>query len=312
MAKISVVGAGNVGATAALYLAQRGTAQVQLIDIVEGMPQGKALDMLEASPIYGLDSMPVGSNNFDDVRDSDVVVITAGFPRQPGMDRLDLLKKNADIMSMVAERVGRLAPKAVVLVVTNPLDVMAWLCWKTTGFPHNRVLGMAGVLDSARLRAFVAVEMGVSVKDVDAMVLGGHGDSMVPLPRYTTVNGVPITELLPAPVVDKLVARTRKAGGEIVSLLKTGSAYYSPAASVVEMVDAVLRDENRILPCAAYLSGQYGMRDIYLGVPVKLGAGGAKEILELKLTSKELVELQRSGKEVQEAIASLNQVLQKA
>ena len=303
--KVAVIGAGNVGASAALYIAQRGLADVVLIDIVEGMPQGKALDMQQAAPLWQKGGRIEGANDLAAVAGADVVVMTAGFPRKPGMSRTDLLKANADIVRPAAEAVRKHAPAAYVVVVTNPLDVMAHLFWKLSGFPRQRVMGMAGILDSARLRAFIALELGVSGADVQAMVLGGHGDSMVPLPRFTTVAGIPITELMPAARIAEIAQRTRDGGAEIVKLLKTGSAYYAPAMSAVEMVEALLTDQKRMVPCSVLLEGQYGMKDIFIGVPVVLGGKGVEKIIELKLSSEELAALQKSGKDVAASIADL-------
>ena len=303
--KVAVIGAGNVGASTALYVAERGLADVTLIDIVEGMPQGKALDMQQAAPLWHTGGVIQGSNDFAAVAGSDVVVMTAGFPRKPGMSRTDLLKANADIIRPAADAVKKHAPNAFVVVVTNPLDVMAHLFWKQSGFPRNRVMGMAGILDSARFRAFIGMELGVSAADVQAMVLGGHGDSMVPLPRLTTVGGIPLPELLPQDRIDALVKRTAGGGGEIVALLKTGSAYYAPAMSAVEMVEALLTDQKRLVPCSVLLEGQYGLKDLFIGVPVLLGAKGIEKVLELKLSSDELAALQKSGKDVADMIAEL-------
>ena len=304
--KVAVIGAGNVGASAALFLAERGMADVTLIDIVEGMPQGKALDMQQAAPLWHKGGRIEGANDLAAVKGSDVIVMTAGFARKPGMSRTDLLKANADIVRPAAEAVKQHAPNATVVVVTNPLDVMAHLFWKVSGFPKHRVLGMAGILDSARMRAFIAMELGVSGADVDAMVLGGHGDSMVPLPRFTTVGGIAITELLPADRIAAIAERTRGGGAEIVKLLKTGSAYYAPAMSAVEMVEAILTDQKRLVPCSVLLEGEYGMKDIFIGVPIVLGAKGVEKIISLKLSSDELAALQKSGKDVADAIAELN------
>ena len=303
--KVAVIGAGNVGASAALFLAERGMADVTLIDIVEGMPQGKALDMQQAAPLWHKGGRIEGANDLAAVKGSDVIVMTAGFARKPGMSRTDLLKANADIVRPAAEAVKQHAPNATVVVVTNPLDVMAHLFWKVSGFPKHRVLGMAGILDSARMRAFIAMELGVSGADVDAMVLGGHGDSMVPLPRFTTVSGIAITELLPADRIAAIAERTRGGGAEIVKLLKTGSAYYAPAMSAVEMVEAILTDQKRLVPCSVLLEGEYGMKDIFIGVPIVLGAKGVEKIITLKLSSDELAALQKSGKDVADAIAEL-------
>jgi malate dehydrogenase len=304
--KVTVIGAGNVGANTALYIAERGLADVTLVDIVEGMPQGKALDLQQAAPLWHRGARLAGANDLSAVAGSDVVVMTAGFPRKPGMSRTDLLKANADIIRPAAEAVKKHAPNATVVVVTNPLDVMAWMFWKVSGFPKQRVLGMAGILDSTRFRAFLAMELNVSGADIQAMVLGGHGDSMVPLPRFTTVSGVPIGELLSADKIAAIAQRTRDGGAEIVKLLKTGSAYYAPAMSAVEMVEAILTDQKRLVPCSVMLQGEYGMRDIFLGVPVMLGAKGVEKIIELKLTPEELAMLQKSGKDVESSIAELN------
>ena len=303
--KVAVIGAGNVGASAALFVAERGLADVTLIDIVEGMPQGKALDMQQTAPLWSKGGRIEGANDLAAVAGADVVVMTAGFPRKPGMSRTDLLKANADIVRPAAEAVKKHAPNAIVVVVTNPLDVMAHLFWKVSGFPKQRVLGMAGILDSARLRAFIAMELGVSGADVQAMVLGGHGDSMVPLPRFTTVAGIPITELIPAARIAEIAQRTRDGGAEIVKLLKTGSAYYAPAMSAVEMVEALLTDQKRLAPCSVLLEGQYGLKDIFIGVPVLIGGRGVERILELKLTADELAALQKSGQDVAASIAEL-------
>jgi len=303
--KVAVIGAGNVGANTALFLAERGLADVTLIDILEGLPQGKALDMQQAAPLWHKGGRIEGSNDLTGVKGADVVVMTAGFPRKPGMSRTDLLKANADIVRPAAEAVKQHAPAAYVVVVTNPLDVMAWLFWKVSGFPKHRVLGMAGILDSARMRAFIAMEVGVSGADVDVMVLGGHGDSMVPLPRFSTVGGIPITELLPADRIAAISDRTRNGGAEIVKLLKTGSAYYAPAMSAVEMVEAILTDQKRLVPCSVLLEGEYGMKDLFIGVPVVLGARGVERIVQLKLSAEELAALQKSGKDVADSIAEL-------
>lgn len=304
--KVAVIGAGNVGASTALYVAERGLADVTLIDILEGMPQGKALDLRQAAPLWHKGGSIEGANDLAAVAGSDVVVMTAGFPRKPGMSRSDLLKANADIVRPAAEAVKKHAPNATVVVVTNPLDVMAWLFWKTSGFPKNRVIGMAGILDSVRFRAFIAMELGVSGADVQAMVLGGHGDSMVPLTRYTTVAGITVTELIPTDRLAQIVQRTRDGGAEIVKLLKTGSAYYAPAMSAVEMVEAILTDQKRLVPCSALLQGEYGMKDLFIGVPVILGGKGVEKIIELKIDGPDLAALQKSGKDVSEMIAELS------
>ena len=305
MRKVSVIGGGNVGATAALYIAERGVADVTLVDILEGVPQGKSLDLLQSRSVRGFDSKITGTNDFKDIAGSDVVLQTAGFPRKPGMSRTDLLKANAEIIEKAAAAIREYAPKAVVICVTNPLDAMTWLMFKKTGFPPERVMGMAGVLDSARFCCFIAEELGVSANDVQAMVLGGHGDSMVPLPRYTTVSGISLPDLMSKEKIDALVKRSASGGAEIVGLLKTGSAYYAPAASAAQMVEAVLLDRKRILPAAAYLNGVYGLKDVYCGVPIKLGAGGVEQILELKLSAEELAALQKSAADVSAMIADL-------
>ncbi len=304
--KVAVIGAGNVGASTALFIAERGLADVTLIDIVEGMPQGKSLDMRQAAPLWHKGGSIEGSNDLASVAGSDVVIMTAGFPRKPGMSRSDLLKANADIIRPAAEAVKQHAPNAVVVVVTNPLDVMAHLFWKLTGFPKQRVIGMAGILDSARFRAFIAMELGVSGTDVQAMVLGGHGDSMVPLPRFTTVGGIGVSELIPAERLQAIIQRTRDGGAEIVKLLKTGSAYYAPAMSAVEMAEAILTDQKRLVPCSVLLEGQYGLKDLFIGVPVVLGAGGVEKLIELKLSADELAALQKSGKDVADMIGELS------
>jgi malate dehydrogenase len=305
--KVAVIGAGNVGASAALYIAERGLGDVVLIDRpeMEGMPQGKALDMQQSAPLWQKGGKVEGATDLAAVKGSDVVVMTAGFPRKPGMSRSDLLKANADIIRPAAEAVKKNAPNATVVVVTNPLDVMAHLFWKTTGFPKNRVIGMAGILDSARMCAFIAMELGVSGGDVDAMVLGGHGDSMVPMPRFTTVGGIALGELLSADRIAAIAQRTRDGGAEIVKLLKTGSAYYAPAMSAVEMVEAILTDQKRLVPCSVLLEGEYGLRGLFIGVPIILGAKGVEKIIELKLTAEESAALQKSGKDVAEMIAEL-------
>ena len=299
--KITVVGAGNVGATAAQLVVEKHLGDVVLVDIVEGVPQGKALDLTESGPVEGYDSRITGTNGYDDTADSDVIVITAGIPRKPGMSRDDLLKTNYNIVKSVTEQVVQRSPDSILIVVSNPLDAMVQTAFRASGFPRNRVMGMAGVLDSARFRAFISLELNVSVDNVHAFVLGGHGDTMVPLPRYSTVSGVPITELLPADAIERLVDRTRKGGAEIVGLLKT-SAWYAPGAAIVEMVEAILHDKKKILPCAAYLEGEYGINDLYVGVPVKLGEAGIEEIIQIELTLEERAELQNSAAAVKELV----------
>ncbi len=306
MKKITVIGAGNVGATAAQLLSAKGLADtVVLLDIVEGVPQGKALDMYQSAPVEGFDSRVLGTNNYDDTADSDVVLITAGLPRKPGMSRDDLLKTNADIVKSCAEQAARRSPNAFLIVVSNPLDVMTYVAHKVSGFPPERVLGMAGVLDSARFRAFIAMELGVSVQDVQALVLGGHGDSMVPITSCTSVAGIPLTQLMDADTLDRLVKRTASGGAEIVGLLKTGSAFYAPAASAVQMIEAIAKDQKRILPCSVWLSGQYGLSDVMVGVPVKLGKNGVESIVEVELTSDEQAALARSAQDVKDNMAKL-------
>lgn len=303
--KIACIGAGNVGASVAQYCAELELGDVVLTDIVEGLPQGKALDLTQAGPIRGYGVCVVGSNDYGDIAGADVVVVTAGLPRKPGMSRLDLLEKNAKIITDVCSHITRYAPHSVVIIVTNPLDVMTYLAFKKLGFPPERVVGMAGCLDSARLRAFVAAELGVNVKNVDAMVLGSHGDAMVPLPEYTTVSGVPITKLLSAERIEALMDRTRKGGGEIVALLKTGSAFYAPGASAAKMVQSIVCDERQLLPCCAYLTGQYGLIDVHVGVPVCLGKRGVERVVELPLTEDKYAALHRSAQEVRDGIQEL-------
>jgi len=305
--KVTVIGAGNVGASTALYIAERGLADVTLIDRPEmdGMPQGKALDMEEAAPLWHKGVRMTGSTNLADVAGSDVVVMTAGFPRKPGMSRTDLLKANADIIKPAAEAVKQYAPNAYVVVVTNPLDVMAWYFSHITGFPANRVIGMAGILDSARFRAFLAMELGVSGADIQAMVLGGHGDSMVPVTQYTVAGGIPVSELIPADRLTQIVQRTRDGGAEIVKLLKTGSAYYAPAMSAVEMVEAILLDQKRLVPCSVALNGEYGLKDLFIGVPIVLGGKGVERIVSLKLSEADQAALHKSAKDVADMIAEL-------
>ncbi len=293
--KIAVIGAGNVGASCAQYLAEANLADVVMVDIIEGMPQGKALDLSQAGPIRGYNCMVTGSNNYSDIKGSDLVVMTAGLARKPGMSREDLLNMNADIVKTAAVNIKKYAPKAFVIVVSNPLDIMTYHMRFITGFPANRVCGQAGVLDSTRFRTFIAMELGVAMADVQAMVLGGHGDTMVPLPSYTTVGGIPIKELIDAKRIKEIAERTRMGGGEIVKLLKSGSAYYAPAAATVQMARSILCDEKRVLPASAMLTGEYGIKDIYIGVPVILGANGVEKIIELKLSASDLKALQASA-----------------
>ena len=300
--KVTVVGAGNVGATLAQRLVDRELADVVLIDIVEGMPQGKGLDMREATPVEGSDSRVVGTNDYADTAGSDVVVITAGIARKPGMSRDDLLNTNYKIVKDCTEQVAKHSPNAILMVVSNPLDAMCQVAYKVSGFPKERVFGMAGVLDSARMRTFIAMELGVSVENVTAFVLGGHGDTMVPLPRYSTVAGIPITELLPADRVEAIVKRTANGGAEIVSLLKTGSAYYAPSSSTAEMVEAVLKDKHKILPCACYLEGEFGINGLYVGVPAQLAQKGIERIWQIQLADTERAALQKSAAAVKELI----------
>jgi malate dehydrogenase len=303
--KVTVVGAGNVGASVAQYTVEKELADVVLVDVVEGVPQGKTLDLLQAGPIHRYDCRLTGSNGYDGTEGSDVVVITAGFPRKPGMSRDDLLFKNAEVVRGVTQEVAKRSPGAIIIVVTNPLDAMVQLAWKVSGFPSQRVMGMAGILDSARLRTFIARELEVSVENVTAFVLGGHGDTMVPLPRYSTVAGIPITELLPKERIEALVKRTRDGGAEIVSLLKAGSAFYAPAAATVEMIEAILKDKKKILPCAAYLDGQYGIKGLFAGVPVKLGRNGIEEVVQITLTEEENAALKKSAEAVRELVEKL-------
>jgi malate dehydrogenase len=306
--KVTVIGAGNVGATTAQRLAEKELCDVVLIDIVEGFPQGKALDLTEAAPIEKHDARLSGSNRYEDSAGSDIIIITAGIPRKPGMSRDDLISTNAGIVKNVTQQVSKLSPKAILIIVSNPLDAMCHVAYKASGFPKNRVLGMAGVLDSARFRAFIAMELNVSVENTHAFVLGGHGDTMVPLPRYSTVAGIPITELLSKERIDALIDRTRKGGAEIVRLLKTGSAFYAPASAAVEMAESILKDKKKILPCAAYLEGEYGIKDLFIGVPVKLGKDGIEEIIQISLTDDEKEALQKSADAVEELKALLEKI----
>lgn len=309
MSKVTVIGSGNVGATVAQYVAEKNVSDVVLIDIIEGMPQGKSLDMAEASPVHGHDRKLFGTNNYADTKDSEVVVITAGIARKPGMSRDDLLKTNASIVQTCSREALKHSPDAVFVIVTNPLDVMTYLAWQTTKLPHNRVVGMAGVLDSARFQAFIGMELNMSVQDVRAMVLGGHGDLMVPIPRYSTVNGIPIPELMSADRVESLCQRTRDGGAEIVGLLKTGSAWYAPGASAALMVEAILRDQNRLLPCCVLANGEYGLNDVYVGLPAVLGKGGVKKVVDLKLSDAESAALKKSADSIRENIDAMNKLL---
>jgi malate dehydrogenase len=304
--KITVVGAGNVGATTAQRIAEKELARrVVMVDVAEGIPQGKGLDQWESAPIEGFDSRVVGTNGYDETRDSDIVVITAGIARKPGMSRDDLLNTNAGIVKQVSEQIKQSSPKSIIIMVSNPLDVMAWVAKEVTGFPRERVLGMAGVLDTARYRSFLAESLDVSVRDIQAMVLGGHGDTMVPLISYTSVSGIPITQLMDKATLDAIVTRTRNGGAEIVKFLKTGSAYYAPSSGAVQMVEAIVNDQKRILPCAAYLDGEYGMKGIFLGVPCKLGRNGLEKIIEVELTGEERSALAKSADAVREPMGAV-------
>jgi malate dehydrogenase len=304
---ITVVGAGNVGATTAQRVAEKELARrVVVVDVVEGIPQGKSLDQWQSAPIEGFDSRIIGTNGYDETAGSDIVIITAGIARKPGMSRDDLLNTNAGIVKSVSEQVARTSPNAIIIVVSNPLDVMCYVAKKVTGFPRERVIGMAGVLDTARYRAFLAEAMDVSVRDIQAMVLGGHGDTMVPLISYTSVSGIPVTQLLDRKTLDEIVDRTRNGGAEIVKYLKTGSAYYAPSSGAVQMAEAIVNDQKRVLPCAAWLEGEYGISGLFLGVPVKLGRGGMEKILEVELTSKERVDLGKSAEAVREPMSKLS------
>ncbi|MDX2182989.1 MAG: malate dehydrogenase [Gemmatimonadaceae bacterium] len=305
--KITVVGAGNVGATTAQRIAEKELARhVVMVDVVEGVPQGKALDQWQSAPIEGFDSRVIGSNGYEESAGSDVVVITAGIARKPGMSRDDLLNTNAGIVRSVGEQLKKTSPNAIVIVVSNPLDAMCYVAMKATGFPRERVIGMAGVLDTGRYRAFLAEALDVSVMDIQAMVLGGHGDTMVPLVSYTTVSGIPVTQLMDRATLDAIVDRTRNGGAEIVKYLKTGSAYYAPSSGAVQMVESIVKDQKRILPCAAWLAGEYGMRDLYLGVPCKLGRNGLEKVLEVTLTADESAALTKSADAVRELIAVID------
>ncbi|MBC8336430.1 MAG: malate dehydrogenase [Anaerolineales bacterium] len=305
MAKISVIGAGMTGSTTAHWLAEREIADIVLVDIMEGMPQGKALDMTQAMPIIGKDVMILGSNDYADTKDSDIVVITAGLPRKPGMTREDLLVKNANIVGSVAEETIKYSPNAIYLILTNPLDTMTYMTMMKTGLPANKIIGQAGILDSARMSAFIAMETGVSVQNINCYVLGGHGDSMVPLTRHSNIAGVPLEKYLDADKLEAIVQRTRKGGGEIVGLLKTGSAFYAPSAAIAQMAEAILKDKKLIVPCAAYLNGEYGQKGIFFGVPVMLGKGGVEKIIEYDLNEDEKTALQNSADAVAKSVEEL-------
>jgi len=300
--KVTVVGAGNVGANCALRIAGKELADVVLVDIVEGVPQGKGLDILQSGPVEGYDVRVTGANDYEPTENSDIVVITAGFPRKPGMSRDDLLLANYEVVKTATEQSVKYSPNCILILVTNPLDAMCWTAYKIAKFAKHRVIGMAGILDTARFRTFISQELDVSMENVTAMVLGGHGDTMVPLVRFTNVSGIPLTELLDQPAIDRLVQRARDGGAEIVKYLKTGSAYYAPSAAAVEMVESILKDKKKVLPCAAYLDGEYGIHDLFVGVPVKLGAGGIEKIYQLKLNADEAAALQKSGAAVKELI----------
>lgn len=305
--KITVVGAGNVGASCALYLAQQELGDVVLIDIMDGVAKGKALDILQTGAVQGFDSNVVGTGDYADTADSDIVVVTAGLARKPGMDRLDLLKKNAEIVSSIVDNVKQTSPNAIIIMVTNPIDVMVYLAFKRSGWPCERVIGQAGILDSARYATFIAMELGVSVKEVNAMILGGHGDTMVPLPRFSTVSGIPITELISPNRIAAIGDRARVGGGEIVKLLGTGSAYYAPAAATVKMVESILHDSNHLLPCSVYLTGQYDINGIYIGVPAKLGRKGVTDIVEVKLESAEQQALLNSAEVYKKSVEEISE-----
>lgn len=307
--KISIIGAGNVGATTAHWIAAKEIADIVLLDIIEGMPQGKALDLLEAGPVEYFDSDLRGTNNYEDTKNSDIVIITSGIARKPGMTRDDLISVNTQIVKEVTQNAVKYSPHAIIIVVTNPLDAMVYVASKISGFPKNRIIGMAGILDSTRFRTFIAKELDVSVEDVDAVVLGGHGDTMVPLPRYSTVNGIPITELMESEKIEQLVKRTRDGGAEIVGLLKTGSAYYAPSAAVAEMAESILKDKKRILPCAAYCEKEYNVNGYFVGVPVKLGRKGIEKVIELKLTKEESELFNKSVEHVKDLVAAAEKFL---
>jgi malate dehydrogenase len=303
--KVTVVGAGNVGANCALRIADKELADVVLVDVVEGVPQGKGLDLLQSGPVQGYDVTVTGANNYEPTAESDIVVITAGFPRKPGMSRDDLLIANYEIVKTATEQAAKYSPNSIIIIVTNPLDAMCWTAYTVSKFSKNRVVGMAGILDTARFRTFIAQELSVSVENITALVLGGHGDTMVPLVRLSSVSGIPLTELLDQATLDKLVQRTRDGGAEIVRYLKTGSAYYAPSAAAVEMVESILKDKKKVLPCAAYLEGEYGINGLFVGVPVKLGAGGIEKVYEVKLSAEEKAMLNKSAAAVQELIEIL-------
>ncbi len=303
--KITVIGAGNVGATTAQRLAEKGLSEIVLLDVVEGMPQGKALDLMQAEPIYGSNCKVVGTNTYEETENSDVIIVTSGLPRKPGMSRDDLIKVNSGIVKSVVEQAIQKSPDAILVIVSNPLDVMAYVAYKVSKFPRERVIGMAGVLDSSRMRAFIAMELNVSIENVHAFVLGGHGDTMVPMIRHATVAGIPVTELLSKDKLDAIIKRTREGGAEIVSLLKNGSAFYAPSASVVEMVNAILKDKKKILPCTVLCKGEYGVNDIFLGVPVKLGKKGMEQIIEIKLNKEESDALVKSADAVNKLCADV-------
>lgn len=305
-----MIGAGNVGANTAQKIAAKELADVVLVDVVEGVPQGKGLDMLESAPVEGYDVRIIGTNGYDETADSDIIVITAGFPRKPGMSRDDLLLANYEVVKSATEQATNLSPKAILILVTNPLDAMCWTALKVSGFPRERVIGMAGVLDTARFRTFIAEELNVSFENVTAMVLGGHGDTMVPLVRFTNVSGIPLSELTDQGTIDRLVQRTRDGGAEIVKYLKTGSAYYAPAASTVEMVESILRDKKKVLPCAVYLNGEYGLHGLFVGVPVKLGKNGIEKIYEIKLEPGEKAALDKSAHAVAELVEVIKSKIQ--
>jgi malate dehydrogenase len=303
--KITIVGAGNVGATAAHWAAAKSLGDVVLVDIIEGMPQGKALDLMEAGPMEGFDVNVIGANGYDETKDSDVVIITSGIARKPGMSREDLLNTNKQIVSSVVEQIVAKSPNCIIIIVSNPLDTMTYLAYKVSKFPRTRVMGQAGALDVARYEAFIAMELGISVKDIRAMLLGGHGDDMVPLPRFSTINGIPVTDFLKKDQIDRIVDRTRKAGGEIVALLKTGSAFYSPSLGAITMTEAILKDERRIIPSCVYLDGEYGLKDICFGVPVILGKNGIEKVIELKLNDEEKALVKKSADAVNKTIDEL-------